>query len=104
MAGDRLRIVMSSTIRQRSGLISAISVTDPDRIKGYQHGAVDYIPVPVVPDVLRARVRVFAELYRKTRQLEHLNLDLERLLVGHGDDIYVGAKENIARIFAGPRP
>jgi signal transduction histidine kinase len=58
--------------------VSAISVTDPDRIKGYQHGAVDYIPVPVVPDVLRARVRVFAELYRKTRQLEHLNLDLER--------------------------
>jgi signal transduction histidine kinase len=58
--------------------VSAISVTDPDRIKGYQHGAVDYIPVPVVPDVLRARVRVFAELYRKTRQLEQLNLDLER--------------------------
>lgn len=58
--------------------VSAISVTDPDRIKGYEHGAVDYIPVPVVPELLRARVRVFAELYRKTRMLEHLNTDLER--------------------------
>ena len=41
-------------------------------------GAVDYVPVPVVPEVLRAKVRVFAELYRKTRQLERLNAELER--------------------------
>ena len=41
-------------------------------------GAVDYVPVPVVPEVLRAKVRVFAELYRKTRQLETLNAELER--------------------------
>jgi glyoxylase-like metal-dependent hydrolase (beta-lactamase superfamily II) len=37
------------------------------------------------------------------RRLIGMNLDLERLLVGHGDDVYFGAKENIARIFAGPR-
>ena len=40
-------------------------------------GAVDYVPVPVVPEVLRAKVKVFAELYRKTRQLERLNAELE---------------------------
>ena len=40
-------------------------------------GAVDYVPVPVVPDLLRAKVRVFAELYRKSRQLEQLNAELE---------------------------
>jgi PAS domain S-box-containing protein len=34
--------------------------------------------VPVVPEVLRAKVKVFAELYRKTRQLEQLNAELER--------------------------
>jgi len=34
--------------------------------------------VPVVPDLLRAKVKVFAELYRKTRQLERLNVELER--------------------------
>ncbi|HEV2620102.1 MAG TPA: ATP-binding protein, partial [Acidobacteriaceae bacterium] len=48
-----------------------------DRIKGYQSGAVDYISVPVVPDLLRAKVGVFSELHRKTRQLERLNLELE---------------------------
>ena len=58
--------------------VSAIHLTDIDRLKGYEMGAVDYVPVPVVPEVLRAKVRVFAELYRKTRQLEHLNADLER--------------------------
>ena len=38
----------------------------------------DYVPVPVVPELLRAKVRVFADLYRKTRQLEQLNSELER--------------------------
>src|SRR5260370_12084396 len=41
-------------------------------------GAVDCGPVPVIPEVLRAKVRIFAELYRKTRQLEQLNQELER--------------------------
>ena len=58
--------------------VSAIALTDIDRIKGYEHGAVDYVPVPVVPEVLRAKVRVFADLHRKTRQLEHMNVELER--------------------------
>src|SRR5258706_752777 len=40
-------------------------------------GAVDYVPVPVIPAVLRAKVRVLAELYRKSRQLEALNRELE---------------------------
>ncbi len=50
--------------------ISAVHLTDLDRLKGYQRGAVDYISVPVVPELLRAKVSVFAELHRKTRQLE----------------------------------
>ena len=58
--------------------VSAVQITDLDRLKGYEAGAVDYVPVPVVPEVLRAKVKVFAELFRKTRQLEQLNLDLER--------------------------
>jgi signal transduction histidine kinase len=53
--------------------VSGIHVTDLDRIKGYQYGAVDYVPVPVIPELLRAKVRVFVELHRKTRQLELLN-------------------------------
>ena len=44
--------------------ISAVHLTDLDRVRGYQRGAVDYIAVPVVPELLRAKVSVFAELYR----------------------------------------
>ena len=58
--------------------ISAIMMSDVDRLRGYEAGAVDYVPVPVVPEVLRAKVRVFAELHRKTRALEALNRELER--------------------------
>src|ERR1700675_3309891 len=57
--------------------ISAIQVADIDHLRGYAMGAVDYVPVPVIPEVLRAKVKVFAELYRKTRQLERLNAELE---------------------------
>src|SRR3954462_8221048 len=53
--------------------ISAVHLTDLDRLKGYQRGAVDYISVPVVAELLRAKVSVFAELHRKTQQLETLN-------------------------------
>jgi signal transduction histidine kinase len=58
--------------------ISAVHLTDFDRLRGYASGAVDYLPVPVVPEILRAKVAVFAELARKTRQLERLNEELER--------------------------
>jgi len=58
--------------------ISAIHLSDLDRVRGYETGAVDYVPVPVVPAILRAKVKIFAELWRKTRQLEQLNGELER--------------------------
>ncbi|MGA8869277.1 MAG: PAS domain-containing protein, partial [Candidatus Sulfotelmatobacter sp.] len=65
---------------QRTAIIfvSAVHLTDLDRLKGYEHGAVDYISVPVIPELLRAKVKVFAELHRATRQLETLNRGLER--------------------------
>ena len=37
------------------------------------------------------------------KRLIAMNLDLERILVGHGDDVYEGASNNLGRIFAGPR-
>jgi DNA-binding response OmpR family regulator len=58
--------------------VSAIQITELDSLRGYEAGAVDYVPVPVVPAVLRAKVRIFSELYRKTRQLEGLNAELEQ--------------------------
>jgi len=58
--------------------ISAVQMEDRDRQKGYALGAVDYLSVPVVPELLRARVTVFADLYRKTVALERLNRELEQ--------------------------
>jgi signal transduction histidine kinase len=59
--------------------ISAVHMSDLDRLQGYQRGAVDYISVPIIPELLRAKVSVFAELHRKRRQLEVLNQELRRL-------------------------
>src|SRR4051812_22892674 len=58
--------------------ISAIHLSESDYLRGYEAGGVDYISVPVVPELPRAKVGVFAELFRKTRSLQHLNEDLER--------------------------
>jgi len=58
--------------------VSAVLLTDLDFLQGYRYGAVDYLSVPVIPEILRAKVKVFVELYRKTRQLENVNHELEQ--------------------------
>jgi signal transduction histidine kinase len=83
--------------------ISAVHMTDVDRVRGYQRGAVDYISVPVVPELLRAKVMVFAELYRKTRQLENVNNELRlaedrlRRLTGRLMQIQDSERRRVAR-------
>ena len=57
--------------------ISAVHLSDYDYVRGYNCGAVDYVSVPVVPEILRAKVKIFVELFRKTKQLERLNSELE---------------------------
>jgi signal transduction histidine kinase len=52
--------------------------------RGYAHGAVDYLQTPIIPDVLRAKVRVFVDLFRMTEQVkrqgeERLAFDQERM-------------------------
>src|SRR5258705_5328666 len=71
--------------------ISAIHLSDMDRLRGYEMGAVDYVPVPVIPEVLRAKVKVFAELYRKTRQLERLNAELEERVTARTAELEASA-------------
>ena len=58
--------------------ISGVHLTDRDMLKGYESGAVDYMTVPIIPALLRAKVRVFVELYRKTVTLQHLERDVQR--------------------------
>lgn len=50
--------------------ISGMHLTDLDMLQGYEHGAVDYLTVPIIPALLRAKVRAFADFYRRTRALE----------------------------------
>src|SRR6202035_10381 len=67
--------------------ISAVHLTDLDRLQGYQRGAMDYISVPVVPELLRAKVSVFAELHRKARELEALNRELEKRVLARTEQL-----------------
>ncbi len=53
--------------------VTAVHVTDLDRLRGYKLGAVDYVIVPVIPEILRSKVQVLVELYRKRRELQRLN-------------------------------
>nr|WP_282452768.1 response regulator [Lysobacter sp. CAU 1642] len=58
--------------------VTAVHITDLDRLRGYHLGAVDYVFVPVVPEILRSKVSVLCELYRQRRELERLNRSLEK--------------------------
>lgn len=56
--------------------VTAVNVTDMDRLRGYGLGAVDYVMVPVIPEILRSKVCVFIELFRKRLELQRANADL----------------------------
>ncbi|OHE87721.1 MAG: hypothetical protein A2579_08030 [Lysobacterales bacterium RIFOXYD1_FULL_69_11] len=56
--------------------VTAVNVSDMDRLQGYKLGAVDYVMVPVIPEILRSKVEVLAELHRKRRELQVLNESL----------------------------
>jgi len=56
--------------------VTGVHVTDLDRLKGYKVGAVDYVSIPVVPEILRSKVAVLVELYCKRRELRELNRSL----------------------------
>ncbi|HKS56720.1 MAG TPA: response regulator [Steroidobacteraceae bacterium] len=56
--------------------VTAVNVTEFDRMKGYELGAIDYIEVPVVPEILRSKVAVLVELHQRRGQLQALNAEL----------------------------
>src|SRR3984893_14247127 len=56
--------------------VTGVHVTELDRLKGYKVGAVDYVSIPVVPEILRSKVAVLVELYCKRRELRELNRNL----------------------------
>jgi signal transduction histidine kinase len=56
--------------------VTGVHDTEFDRLKGYKLGAVDYVSIPVVPEILRSKVSVLVELYCQRRELETLNRSL----------------------------
>jgi signal transduction histidine kinase len=56
--------------------VTGVHVTDLDRLKGYELGAVDYVYVPIVPEILRSKVAVLVELHCQRLELQRLNLSL----------------------------
>jgi signal transduction histidine kinase/DNA-binding response OmpR family regulator len=54
-------------------------VDEVQATRGYALGAVDYIPSPVVPEILRSKVKVFVDLYRMNRQLKEQAAEREAL-------------------------
>ena len=58
--------------------LTAHLVDDDDILRGYGVGAVDYLSKPIKADILRSKINVFIELYRKSRALATLNEELQR--------------------------
>ena len=75
--------------------VSAIHLTEADYVRGYEMGAVDYVSAPVVPEILRAKVKVFVDLHRKTKQLEKLNGELEDRVAVRTDELRISNERQI---------
>lgn len=57
--------------------VTGLQVTELDQRKGYQMGAVDYVQIPVIPDILRGKVQALVQLYLQRAELSRLNQKLE---------------------------
>ena len=69
--------------RQRTQQVPILFLTarmldKQDELKGYSVGAVDYLTKPLDPQILRSKIAVFIELYRKRRALARMNMELQR--------------------------
>ena len=68
-------------------LVSGVFVEDTHRLRGYTSGAVDYVSVPIIPEILRAKVSVFADRFRKSEELQKLNRELEERVAARTQEI-----------------
>lgn len=56
--------------------VTGVQVTDLDQRKGYEMGAVDYVQIPVIPEILRGKVQALVQLYLQRAELSRLNREL----------------------------
>jgi CheY-like chemotaxis protein len=85
--------------RQRTAHTPIIFITayadEMHTAQGYSLGAVDYILAPVVPDILRTKVKVFVQLHRMTRQMQRQAA--ERVVLAQEQAARAAAEESISR-------
>lgn len=62
--------------------VTGAEVSALEQLKGYEVGAIDYISVPIVPEILRSKVAILCELDRRHRELQQLNGALEQARAG----------------------
>ena len=77
-------IELANLIKQRKRtqhipiiFLTAYFQEDKDVLEGYGTGAVDYLTKPVNPQILKSKIGVFVDLYRKTQALAEINAALE---------------------------
>ena len=58
--------------------VTGAEVSAIDQLKSYEVGAIDYIAVPIVPEILRSKVAVLVELHQRHRELQELNQALKQ--------------------------
>lgn len=81
MSGFELATMIKRRERTRQVpilFLTARMVDKQDELRGYGVGAVDYLTKPLEPQILRAKVSVFVDLYKKRRALARMNLELQR--------------------------
>ena len=72
---ETARLIRSHHRFQRTPIlfVTGVHLTELDHLKGYEVGAIDYLSVPVVPEILRSKVAILVELYQRRNELEELN-------------------------------
>jgi diguanylate cyclase (GGDEF)-like protein len=76
--------------------ITAHYADEMNRLKGYQHGAVDYLISPVIPQILQSKISVFIDLAKKNLQLQYQKEELAML----NRDLQLQQMEDLKRINA----
>jgi len=75
---ELVRMVREHPRLERTPIIfvTAANFSELDRLRGYEVGVIDYISVPIVPEILRSKVAILVELHQRRYELKQLNLAL----------------------------
>jgi PAS domain S-box-containing protein len=78
-------IELANLIKQRKRtqhipiiFLTAYFQEEKDALEGYGSGGADYLTKPINPQILKSKIAVFVDLFRKTRALAAVNLVLEQ--------------------------